>query len=175
MTVPECGDYKIIIVDTDNVIYNGGNSNIYSFHLNLIEPLKDAYKIKLLYDAISLPTSNLNGQGTTIKNLDSIFINCNDYDRVRTTIGNNNNIAYFDSIMIDLNKIKNNTGTDKTTMYNDFNENEGDYYLNPIASQFKRIDIQLLDKNNNILTKNNIDRFVMKLCIYYNNKKISQF
>jgi ABC-type oligopeptide transport system substrate-binding subunit len=44
-----------------------------------------------------------------------------------------------------------NTGFDYTTMFNDFNENEGDYYLNPIASQFKRIDIQLKDKNDNIV------------------------
>lgn len=172
MAVPECGDYKIIIVDTSNVKYNG-DSNNFSFYLNLSEPLKDVYKIKLLYDAISMPTANLLAAPTI--NLDSIFINCNDYDRVRTVIGDNDSIAYFDSIMIDLNKIKNNTGTTKTTMYNDFNENEGDYYLNPIVSQFSRIDIQLLDKNNKILTKNYIDRFVMKLCIYYNKKKISQF
>ena len=50
MTVPECVDYKIIIIDTSNVIYNG-DSNNYNFHLNLAEPLKDVYKIKLLYDA----------------------------------------------------------------------------------------------------------------------------
>jgi len=171
MTVPECGDYKIIIVDTDNVIYNGSSNN-FNFHLNLAEPLKDVYKIKLLYDALSIKTTILQA---SFSNLDSIFINCNDYDRVRTTIGDNNSISYFDSIMIDLNKIKTNTGTDYTTMYNDFNENEGDFYLNPITSQFKRIDIQLLDKNNKIITKSLIDRFVMKLCIYYNKKKISQF
>jgi len=171
MAVPECGDYKIIIVDTNNVIYNGNTSN-YNFHLNLAEPLKDVYKIKLLYDALSITTTTLKA---SFSNLDSIFINCNDYDRVRTTIGDNNSISYFDSIMIDLNKIKTNTGTDYTTMYNDFNENEGDFYLNPITSQFKRIDIQLLDKNNKIITKSLIDRFVMKLCIYYNKKKISQF
>jgi hypothetical protein len=171
MAVPECGDYKIVIVDTKNVIYNG-NSNNFNFHLNLAEPLRDVYKIKLLYDALSITTSTLL---TSFSNLDSVFINCNDYDRVRTTIGDNINISYFDSIMIDVNKIKPNTGAADTTMYNDFNENEGDFYLNPVASQFNRINIQLLDKNNQILTKSLINRFVMKLCIYYNNKKISKF
>jgi hypothetical protein len=112
---------------------------------------------------------------TLTTNLDNIYINCNDYDRIRTTIGNNISISYFDSIMIDLNKIKNNADVLETTMYIDFNENEGDFYLNPITSQLKRIDIQLLDKYNKIITKSYIKRFVMKLCIYYNKKKISQF
>jgi hypothetical protein len=173
MTSSEMSDYKIILIDTINVIYNGSSNN-YSFHIDLAEHLKDVYKIKILFDATSILTTNLTNP-SLITNLDTIYINCNDYDRVRTTIGNNNNLSYFDSIMIDLNKIKNNTGVFETTMYNDFNEHEGDYYLNPVVSQLKRIDIQLLDKNNNIITKDLIKRFVMKLCIYYNKKKISQF
>jgi hypothetical protein len=171
MSVPEFRDYKIIIIDTNNVIYNG-DSNVYSFYLNLAEPLKDVYKIKLLYDALSINTTTL---VTSFNNLDSVFINCNDYDRVRTTIAGNQSISYFDSIMIDMNKIKPGNNSLFTTMYNDFNENEGDFYLNPVTSQFNRIDIQLLDKNNKLLTKSFIARFVMKLCIYYNKKKISQF
>jgi hypothetical protein len=173
MTTPEFSDYKIIIIDTENVKYNG-NSNNFDFYVNLSEPLRDVYKLKILYDAFSLPTSNLTDI-TKTKNLDNIYINLNDYDRVRTTIGDNNSISYFDSIMIDLNKIKNNEGVSETTMYNDFNENEGDYYLNPVVSQFNRIDIRLLNKNNTIIKKDYINRFVMKLCIYYNKKKISKF
>jgi hypothetical protein len=173
MTSPEMSDYKIVLIDTENVNYNGNTSN-YSFHINLAEHLKDVYKIKILFDAISILTTNLTNN-TLTTNLDNIYINCNDYDRIRTTIGNNISISYFDSIMIDLNKIKNNADVLETTMYNDFNENEGDFYLNPITSQLKRIDIQLLDKNNKIITKSYIKRFVMKLCIYYNKKKISQF
>jgi hypothetical protein len=171
MSVPEFSDYKIIIIDTSNVIYNG-DSNVYSFHLNLAEPLRDVYKIKLLYDALSINTQTLLN---SFSNLDSVFINCNDYDRVRTTIADNQNISYFDSVMIDMNKIKPSTGSLFTTMYNDFNENEGDFYLNPVTYLFNRIDIQLLDKNNKLLTKSLITRFVMKLCIYYNKKKISKF
>ena len=171
MSVPEFSDYKIIIIDTSNVIYNG-DSNVFNFHLNLAEPLRDVYKIKLLYDALSINTQTLLN---SFSNLDSVFINCNDYDRVRTTIADNQSISYFDSIMIDMNKIKPSTGALVTTMYNDFNENEGDFYLNPVTYLFNRIDIQLLDKNNKLLTKTFIIRFVMKLCIYYNKKKISKF
>jgi hypothetical protein len=62
-------------------------------------------------------------------------------------------------------------GEGEMRMFNDFNENEGDYYLNPVESQFNRLNIQLRDKNNAIITKSFIDRFVMKLCIYYYTKK----
>jgi hypothetical protein len=167
-------DYKIIIVDSLNVFYNKGNDK-FDFYITLSEPLRDVYKIKILYDAVSFNTGTLRTQTT---NLDTIYINLNSYDRVRTSLIDGDKIKYlnyFDSIMIDQNKVKMNTGFDYTTMFNDFNENEGDYYLNPIASQFKRIDIQLKDKNDNIITKTLIDRFVMKICIYYNTKKISQF
>jgi hypothetical protein len=77
--------------------------------------------------------------------------------------------------MIDKNKVKINENISDTTMFNDFNTNEGDFYLNPVESQFNRINITLRDKNNNLITKSLVDRFVMKLCVYYNTKKISIF
>lgn len=170
-------NYKIILIDTDNVLYNG-NSNNYDFHIRLNDNIRDVYKIKLLYDAVSFPTANLTNPSKTM-NLDNIYINLNDYDRLKSAIIiNNNSITpnkYFDSIMIDFNKIKSVSGVDYTTMYNDFNENEGDFFLQPIESNFNRLNIQLLNKNNEVISKDYITRFVMKLCIYYNTKKISQF
>ena len=163
-------NYKIIVIDSENVIYNG-NSNIYDFHIRLTDNIRDVYKIKVLYDAVSFVTSNLTDPLKT-KNLDNIYINLNDYDRIRT---NGISIKYFDSIMIDFNKIKAVQNVLDTTMYNDFNENEGNFYLQPIEANFNRIDIRLLNKNNVIVDKQYITRFVMKLCIYYNTKKISQF
>ena len=173
-------NYKIILIDSKNVIYNG-DSNLYDFHIRLSDNIRDVYKIKVLYDAISFPTTNLLDISTyTSKplNLDNVYINLNDYDRVKSSIIVANqiiDIRAFDSIMIDFNKIKTGTGVSETTMYNDFNENEGDYYLQPIEANFNRINIKLIDKNNNIILKSHISRFVMKLCIYYNTKKISQF
>lgn len=187
-------DYKIVIIDSKNVFYNNTDNN-YDFYIIFPEPLKDVYKIKILYDAVSILTSNLIDPIKT-NNLDNIYIKLNDYDRVRTslivdvtrehydnktlqttqiTTKELNTLNYFDSIMIDLNKIKSNQDINETTMFNDFNENQGDYFLKPIASQLNRINIQLLDKNNIIISKSYIIRFVMKLCIYYNTKKISQF
>lgn len=170
-------NYKIILIDSSNVIYNS-NSNIYDFHIRLADNIRDVYKIKVLYDAISFQTSNLTDAAKT-QNLDNIYINLNDYDRVKSSIITINNelinIRAFDSIMIDFNKIKAVNNVNETTMYNDFNENEGDFYLQPIEANFNRINIKLLDKNNNVVTKSYVSRFVMKLCIYYNTKKISQF
>ena len=169
-------NYKIILIDSSNVIYNG-DSNIYDFHIRLSDNIRDVYKIKVLYDAISFQTSNLLDASKT-QNLDNIYINLNDYDRVKSSITTNNeiiNIRAFDSIMIDFNKIKAVNNVNETTMYNDFNENEGDFYLQPIEANFNRINIKLLNKNNNVITKSYVSRFVMKLCIYYNTKKISQF
>jgi len=170
------GDYKIILIDSSNVVYNNGNNN-FDFHINFHESLKDVYKIKILYDAVSFTTDTLKDNTT---NLDIIYVDLNSYDRIISyiidpTTNAQNYLSYFDSIMIDKNKVKLNTGFNDTTMFNDFNENEGDFYLNPVAAQFNRINIQLRNKNNEIITKQLINRFVMKLCIYYYTKKMSQF
>lgn len=173
----ENSNYKIIIIDSDNAIYPNGDSNL-DFYIKLSDNIRDVYKIKILYDAVSIPTVNIKNTNI-ITNLDNIYINLNDYDRVKSNIKDNLNnsitVNYFDSIMIDYNKIKSTTDITLTTMYNDFNENEGDYYLYPIESNFNRIYIRLLDKKNILLTKSYLSRFVMKLCVYYYTKKISQF
>jgi hypothetical protein len=172
-------NYKIILIDSENVIYNE-NSNIYNFHIKLSDNIRDVYKLKILFDAISIPSSNLTTPSSIAKNLDNIYINLNDYDRVKSNAidENGNSVTrnnYFDSIMIDFNKIKSIDGVNDITMYNDFNENEGDFYLKPIESNFNLINIKLLNINNEYITKTYVSRFVMKLCIYYNTKKISQF
>ena len=173
-------DYKIILIDSSNVFYTNNDTSKFDFYINFNEPLKDVYKIKILYDAVSFTTSNLHTTVDLVDNLDNIYINLNDYNRVISHLINPNtknvtNLQYFDSIMIDTNKVKALANFSETTMFNDFNENEGDYYLNPVVSQFNRINIQLRDKNNVIIDKTLINRFVMKLCIYYYTKKISQF
>ncbi len=169
-------NYKIILIDSKNLIYNGDNT-LYDFHIKLADNIRDVYKIKVLFDAVSIPTSNLTDTAKTT-NLDNIYINLNDYDRIKTAITVNGaiiNIGTFDSIMIDVNKIKSGINVSETTMYNDFNENEGDFYLQPVEANFNRLNIKLLNKNNIIISNTYISRFVMKLCIYYNTKKISQF
>lgn len=174
-------EYRIILIDSENAIYNNNNTNVYDFSVDILEPLRDVYKIKVLYDGLSIATSNLLDTNTvSIKNLDTVYINLNDYSRIKTTLIDKTNakiktdLSFFDSITIDLNKIKLNAGITETTMFNDFNVNEADFLLNPVASQFNKIRIQLIDKNNNLLTKTFAKRFFMKLCIYYKTKKMTR-
>jgi len=166
-------DYKVILIDSSNATFLNTPAN-YSFYVNLTEPLRDVYKIKIIYSALSIPATTLH-DSAVITNLDNVFIDLNNYNRITSVLKKSNNIltniSYFDSIIID-------TADKKTTglisIYNDFNSSENEYYVNPIVSQLNRLDINLYDKNNNILTSSIISRFVMKICVYYNNCKTSR-
>ncbi len=175
----DISNYNIIIIDSDNAIYTNGSNNLH-YYIKLEDNIKDVYKIKILYNAVSIPTANLKGSAPFLtKNLDTIYVNINDYDRIKSNyIAPDNSIITlksFDAIIIDVNKIKTIDGITTTTMCNDFNENEGNYYLQPIESNFDRIEIKLVNKKNEVITKDFISRVVIKLCVYYNTKKISQF
>lgn len=172
-------EYRIIIIDSENAKYTNDN-NVYSFSINLIHPLRDVYKIKVLHAAISIVNSNMLPSATAIiKNLDPIYIDINNYNRTTSGIiknGDINYVSYYDSIIVDTNKIVPSASlTEYTTMFNNFNENEGDFMINPIEPQFNRININLYDKTNTLLTKTKISRFLMKICIYYNTKKLTRF
>lgn len=172
-------EYKIIIIDSENASYTN-NINTYSFSVNLIQPLRDVYKIKVLHAAVSIVNSNmLPSASAPIKNLDPIYIDINRYDRTNSAIKSGddfNYLLYYDSIIIDTNKIiQPSSSAEYTTMFNNFNENEGAYMINPIEPQFSRININLYDKTNTLFTKTLISRCLIKICVYYNTKKITRF
>ena len=171
-------EYKIIIIDSENVKYIN-NINEYNFSANLMQPLRDVYKIKVLQAAVSIVNSNLiPSNSAPIKNLDPIYIDINNYNRTNSAIiigGIENYISYYDSIIVDTNKIMQPSApAESTSMFNNFNENEGDFIINPLE-QLSRINIKLFDKNNNILTKTRVSRFLIKICVYYNLKKLTRF
>jgi len=153
-------DYKIITIDSSNVNFNISN-NIYDFYMNLDEPLRNVYKINII--TILLDISH----PSSFNPLDTININLNDYNRLISKKGENN-LYYFDSIIIE------NQITTRTTIKNDYNTNDNIYYLNPIEPQLKRFNFRLFDKNNQLLTTSNINRIIIKLGIYYNNKKYTR-
>jgi hypothetical protein len=167
-------DYKIILIDSSNATFTGSTTD-YSFYVNLIEPLRDVFQIKIIYSALSIPATTLSDTAL-IKNLDSVFIDLNNYNRLTTVLkksqGITTNISYFDSIMIDT---TNDTKTQgMTTLYNDFNSSENIYKINPTVPQLTRLNFNLYDKNNNIIKTNLISRFVMKIAVYYSNCKGSR-
>jgi hypothetical protein len=172
--INESIDYKIILIDSSNANFTSSTNN-YSFYVNLTEPLRDVFQIKIIYSALSIPASALSNT-SLITNLDSVFIDLNNYNRLTTVLkksqGITTNISYFDSIIIDTTNDSKNQGM--TTLYNDFNSSENIYKVNPVAPQLTRLNFNLYDKNNNIITTSLISRFVMKIGVYYSNCKGSR-
>ena len=154
-------EYKIITIDSASSTYIDNTKQ--NFYINLDEPLRNVYKINIILTMINISqTSPLN------VSLEPIYINLNDYQRLIAKY-NNNNIYYFESIIME-NSITSGT----ISIKNDFNSNDTIYYLNPIEPQLKRFQISLYDKENNLIPKANINKFVMKLGIYYNNRKTTR-
>jgi hypothetical protein len=151
-------DYKIITIDSLNANYN--TANIYDFYMNLDEPLRNVYKINVITILIDVPVSS----STFFSPLDPIYININDYNRLISK-KDNNNLYYFDSLIIE------NLITSRTTIKNDYNTSDHIYNLNPIEPQLTRFNIRIFDKNNAKISTTNINRILIKLGVYYNNKK----
>ena len=153
-------DHKIIVIDSINAIYP--TTGECDFYINLDEPLRNVYKLKILASL-----ANIKNSSTINNDLESIYIDLNNYNRIVAKGSNNNNIYYFDSLIIESAGSSGNS-----TIKNDYNNADIEYPLNPIEPQISRFRIQLYNKNNVLLsTTNDINRYVMKLGIYYNNKK----
>jgi len=163
-------DYKIIHIDSSTANYN--SSLNYDFYVSLNEPLRNVFKINIITSVVNIPTdSDLN------QPLEEIYIDFNNYNRLISSytkmidgITYKNEIKMFDSITIE-NKLTQSTGN---IYKNDYNSSDSVYHLNPIEPQFNRINIRLFDKNNNLINKNLITKFIMKIGVYYNNKKTTR-
>lgn len=153
-------DYKIITIDSLYVKYH--TANIYDFYMSLDEPLRNVYKINVITILADVPQSSF------FLPLDPIYVNINEYNRLISKKNDNNNIYYFDSLLIE------NTISLRTTIKNDYNTSDNIFYLNPLEPQLNRFNIRLFDKNNQLITKDNINRIVIKLGVYYNNKKYTR-
>ena len=153
-------DYKIITIDSLYVNYP--TSNVYDFYMSLDEPLRNVYKINVITILADVPQSSF------FLPLDPIYVNINEYNRLIAKKNDNNNIYYFDSLIIE------NTISSRITIKNDYNSNDNTFYLNPLEPQLNRFNIRLFDKNNQLISKNNINRIVIKLGVYYNNKKYTR-
>lgn len=153
-------DHKIIVIDSINAIFP--TTGVCDFYINLDEPLRNVYKIKILASLV-----NIKNNSSINADLESIYIDLNNYNRIVAKGSNNNNIYYFDSLIIE-----NAGSTENSTIKNDYNNADIEYSLNPIEPQITRFRVQLFNKNNVLLsTTSDVNRYVMKLGIYYNNKK----
>lgn len=166
-TLCDC-DYKIIVIDSSCSKFI--SPGVFDFYIDLDEPLRNVFKLNVITILL-----NINNTGIFQNSLESIFIDLNNYRRLISKSNTlniesqRNNDYYFDSIIIET---ANTTGT--STIKNDYNNADTVYYLNPLEPQLKRFSIRLCDKNNTILTTSLINKFVMKLGVYYNNKKTTR-
>jgi hypothetical protein len=182
-------DKKIIIIDSSKC--NLTNST-YDYHFNLMDPIKNVLYIKLIESTVVI--NNLyDGAGTSINNQDTVNINLNNYGRITTNITNVANtdylLKYFDTITIDKSKYlqeyilsKANAGVAPATINYAFSNNYANdadinspsmYVLNPVEPSLIKFNITAYDKNNTLLTTTNINKIVIKICVYYNRKKIT--
>jgi len=154
-------DYKIITIDSSNVNYN--IANVYDFYMNLDEPLRNVYKINVITILVDVPSTS------SFTPLDPIYINLNDYHRLIAKKNDGNNLYYFDSVIVE-----NTISPPRITIKNDYNTSDNIYYLNPIEPQLRRFNIRVYDKNNQKISNSNITRIIIKLGVYYNNKKYTR-
>lgn len=182
-------DYKIIVIDSS--VSKFVNNGLCEFYIDLDEPLRNVYKIKI----ITILANIYNSSVKLNNDLESIYIDLNNYNRLiskklgtqintyKTKEGDNIvtrisevekyfNLYYFDSLIIES---KNPSDTGYTTIKNDYNNADIEYFINPIEPQLNKFTIRLFDKTNNLLnTSSDIKRFIMKLGIYYNNRKTTR-
>jgi hypothetical protein len=172
-------DKSIIQIDTNSAIWN--DSTNMSFYIDILEPIKNVLYITIIKSSITVLDATENLNGSPIIDLDPVYINLNNYNRLISTYTNNNNkniLNYFEIIPLNL--------TDKyPTIHLNYNKisftnsyvstgtlmDSHLFKLNPIEPNLKRFNIDLYDKNNNILKQSEISRFTMTLCVYYNKKK----
>lgn len=187
-------DKYIVNIDSLNAIYN--NNTLYDFYIDIQEPIKNVMYIKILETNIVLDahgTTDPNGyiNDLQILDLDPIYINLNEYDRMTANIGTGYAIKCFDSIIIDKStkiveydiassggstSAKLSFSSTKQLNSNGFDVDDPNVFIiNPMEPNLKRFNIKLLDKLNRVINKNNVGRFTMKLCIYYSRKKFTMY
>jgi len=164
-------DYKIITIDSD--VSKFKDATVCDFYIKLDEPLRNVYKINIITMLLNITN---NSPLITTKAMEQIYVNLNNYSRLigmSSTVvnGDNVNINAFDSLIIE-NKIT--SGTDTTTIKNEYLHTDSIYQLNPINPQLNRFIVKLIDKNNTTIPMSSINRFVMKIGVYYNNKKTTR-
>jgi hypothetical protein len=156
-------DYKIITIDSDSNVATYRDSSNCDFFLTLDDPFRNVFKINIITMLLNIPNNSY-----LKTNLNSIYVNLNNYNRIISK-----NINAFDSIIIE-NPITDSTPTNNTTIKNEYYASDSIFYLNPIEPQLKRFSIRLIDNNNITIPKSYINRFVMKIGVYYNNKKTTR-
>ena len=165
-------DYKIISIDS---LATTSNATLCHYYIDLDEPLRNVVRINIITMLLNINNSStiITG-GSSSGNLESVYVDLNNYNRlisksaILDSTGKRSNIYFFDSLIIEK---ADTTSGGNMTIKNDYNTTDSKYYLNPIEPQLKRFTVRLFNKNNVIIDASAINRFIMKIGVYYNNKK----
>jgi len=172
MDLIDC-DYKIISIDSSTCSYF--DSTICDWFVDLDEPLRNVVRINIITLLLNINNDSAIIPAGATGNLESVYVDLNNYHRLISKgpidNGKRTNIYFFDSLIIE--KVDTTSGGNMT-IKNDYNTTDSKYYLNPIEPQLKRFSVRLFNKNNVIINSNKINRFVMKIGVYYNNKKTTR-
>jgi len=169
-------DKSVLYINSVNSTYL--NNTEQKFYINLIDPIKNALNVKIISMSVLLnPSLTINGNA--IVDGDNIYVAVKDYHRLNVNI-NNNNHSFFDSIPLNISEKFGTTVPNNVVMFKreytclTFNVNDiNNHILNPADPNLTRIDIELYDKNGNIINNTDISGFNMSLCIYSNKKKVT--
>lgn len=168
-------DKRLIHISSSNCEFLGNN---FAMYYNLQESVKNVIYIKVMKCEVVLNPSNAIN-GIEIQDGDSIFVDLKKYNRLYTNI-NGKNVKCFEQITLNISEKFGTTVPNKLVSFkteytttgctiNDTNT----FVLDPMEPNLKRIDVELYDKNYNIIPKSSIKSLVLLLCIYSCRKKVT--
>lgn len=169
-------DKKLLYVSSKNSTFL--NSSQFDFYYDIQESIRNVVYIKIMKCEVVLnPSANLNGGA--IQDCDPVFVNVRGYNRLYANVDNGKNVKCFEQITLNLSEkfgkdhppSKNiSFKTEYTSTGCSINDTNV-VVLDPIEPNLRRFDVQLYDKNYNIIPKSDINVFNMILCVYSKRKK----
>jgi hypothetical protein len=158
--------YDKVIINLNNHNCLTINPNETSFHVNLVEPIKNIVYIKILKASI-ITTSAMktNNQLLYIK-YDPIYISINDYERSQSYLNTNgvfDVVKYFDMIPYAADLF-----SDISNSHVSFDWTDSSVYiLNPPEPNLKRLNIVFRDKYFKTFNTSILTHFNLSICLYY--------
>lgn len=156
------------------------NTN-FEFNYDLIEPIKNVLYLKLMRTEIFLnPSGSINGK--TIQDGDPIYVVVKNHNRIFVNV-KGYNVKCFEYILMNITeRFGANPTPDKIVSFKTEYTSPGCHAndvnivnLNPVEPVISKFEIQLYDKDFNIIPLSAIHKFGMTMCIYHSRRKTTQF
>jgi hypothetical protein len=184
-------DKKILYINSKNSTFL--SSTQFDFYYDMQESIRNVVYIKIMKCEVVLnPHEDING--TAISDSDPVFVNVKGYNRLYANIyagvnddaknvDDGKNVKCFEQITLNLSEKFGSSNppnklisfkTEYTSTGCSINDTNV-VVLDPIQPNLTRFDVQLYDKNYNIIPKDDINVFNMILCIYSRRKKTTMY